>query len=86
MGFREGFLEEGQGSKYSQAWGQGEMSRADSGVEPSQQKRWQEPRRQEATQCGELSVASRPLPQMGTGICDARIGTYVAAPRSQLCT
>ena len=47
MGFREGFLEEGQRSKFSQAWGQGEMSKVDSGVETSQQKRWQEPRRQE---------------------------------------
>lgn len=75
VGFREGFLEEGQRSKFSQAWGQGEMSRVDSGVEPSQQKRWQKPRRQETAQCGELLGQQTLLPC----ICDIRTGTYAAA-------
>lgn len=68
-------------SKFSQAQGQGERSRVDSGVEPSQQKRWQEPRRPETARCDELSVASRPLPR----VCDARVGTYVARHQGPSC-
>ena len=68
-------------SKFSQAQGQGKRSRVDSRVEPSQRKRWQEPRRPETARCDELSEASRPLPR----VCDARVGTYVAPHQDPSC-
>lgn len=75
MGFREGFLEEGQRSEFSQAWGLGEMSRVDSGWSLPSRKDGgnQEDKKQHSVV---NSQGNRPLRR----VCDARTGTYAAAP------